>query len=165
MNIEKQVCSFEQAKRFAELKVGEDYFPLYVWVPPFPVFNDTLKLCPFIEFEHRLKNSILSDDAKTLVGFYPAFTVSELGVMLPEYIKVSGEEFQLTKWGVPSSITGTSLSFGMQYRVEPKQATTQTIPVNCLFSETEAGCRAKMLIHLLESEILSAETCNKRLVE
>lgn len=107
MKIENQVCTLEQAKLFAGFKVGEDYFPLYVWVPEFPIFNDTVRLCTFNEFESRLKNSILSDDARALVGFYPAFTIPELSTIIGKGTKAAEHHWQWLIDCVNSGLSGT----------------------------------------------------------
>lgn len=145
MKLENQVCSFEQAKRLSELKVGETGFPLFVWVPEFPIFNEALRLCTFAEFESRLKNSILSDDAKALVGYYPAFTLSELGQMLDSetYTQRTGsEDSEYANW---------------EYMDDNNQLGWGNF-------NTEVEARAAMLIAHLEKEIVAAETCNERLV-
>jgi len=138
MKLEQQVCTLEQAKRFVELGIAQDGGHLYVYVPPFPVFNDSLKLCSLSEYERQLSQSALSDDARALVGYYPALTVAELGVMLPhshlpKYFKLWDEWSYKEEDG---SVRGYSL---------------------------EAHARAAFLIYLIENNFATAEEVNQRL--
>lgn len=144
MKIENQVCSLGQAKKFSELKVGEDAQPLFVWVAKFPMFNDEERICTFFEFESRLKNSILSSDARAMVGYYPAFTLSELGQMLDSETytqRLGSEDSEYANWEWVNEGYETAMG---------------------VFS-TEVLARADMLITCLGNGSLSAETCNKRL--
>lgn len=135
MKIENQVCPLWDAKRLEELGVkGLSYF---VWVPPFPVFNDLLRLCTVEEFDQRLSNSILSTDARNLVNFYSAFTVPELGAMMkgfdmPVYWKL-WDEYCFKE-------SGQVRGYG-----------------------DEAAARAAKLIHLLESKLITAQEVNSRI--
>ena len=139
MKLENQVCTFEQAKLFAGFKVREDYFPLYVWVPEFPIFNDAVRLCTFTEFESRLKNSILSDDARALVGFYPAFTIYELSTIIGKGTKAAEHHWQWLIDCVNSGLSGT--------------VAYNTVAL------------AGFVLTQLELGTIDVEACNKKLVE
>jgi len=142
MKIENQVCTIEQSKKITELTNDFNLESHFVYVPKFPVFNDELRLTTFIEFERRLRNSILSDDAKALVTYYPAFTLSELGQML-SYENVPYFSTEYDMWMLPkgSKLKGQGLG-----------------------SINEAVIRAELLIYALENKLLSSETCNERLI-
>lgn len=119
MKIESQVCSLEQANRLYELGIkGPSEF----------YYRDNRK-------PETLRH--------VTQGFYgvSAFTVAELGVMLPPNfctkINTAGHCICFDQW--------------MDKNANKK------------FGDTEAQARAAMLIHLLESNLVTAEDCNKRL--
>jgi hypothetical protein len=101
-----------------------------------------------------------------------AFTVAELGVMLPEWInhgewKRAGEHHthRLSQWhNVPEQSFlpfMTKDSYMIVYRRDMGDPAGE-IPDNCLQGSTEAEARAGMLIHLLENKIITAEEVNQR---
>lgn len=140
MKIENQVCTLEQAKKLKELDVRP--YSMWVWVPPFPVFNSETRLVLIGEFQNALKSSILSEEAKKLVDSYPAFTVAELGVMLPNYYESHKGAMDDTWYCV--MLEGGD---GEYFAIE----------------KTESEARADVLIYLLENNLTTAEEVNQRL--
>ena len=130
MKLEKQVCSLEYAKKLKELGVNQDSLYFYTKV------GKSVK--SWDEWMEIGENVILSE-------LYSAFTVAELGEMLPEKVKTKcfGEksfiifrEKYAESWDIAYS-TDTSDDDKLW-----KQA------------ETEADARAKMLISLLENKLI-----------
>lgn len=135
MKIEEQVCTLEQAKRLMELGITAPAFFCwkYDYTPP-------------IVISGRFKNT-----GQKHFGFNerpPAYTVAELGEMLPE---------------------NNGIDYVYSYKVENAFGMGKT-PwfINPPFSEiekqnlfTEAQARAALLIHLLESNLLTADVVNK----
>ena len=79
MSLENQLCTLEQAKKFDELGVkAESYF---VWITG---VDGQLK--PFISVKDHA-----CWKPETLKHSYPAYSCSELGVMLPDSIRKNGK--------------------------------------------------------------------------
>lgn len=125
MELKKQVCSLEHAKRLKELGVKQE--SLFWW-------HDGCSTWVLPHVKDR--------DCYCIGKTYAAFTVTELGELLPEEIEV--EEV--------SRFLKTAPGIGRQWYVEYCNSST------CFphFSaDTEADARAKMLIYLLKNKLLN----------
>lgn len=144
MKLTDQVVSLEQAKRLKELGVKNDNI-LFAWV----VF------CPDPIGEHYSYEVVYRDEESqpAKYGEYlgPAFTVSELGVMLLAYSPI-GHSFYIDMGKTDGKCWAHSWS--------NKRHQSQGI---ISWHKTEASARAAMLIHLLENNLLSVEEVNQRL--
>jgi hypothetical protein len=123
MKIEQQVCSLELAKRLKELGVKQE------------------SICAYYR-RHKNAPYVLEAggmmDADDKDGWISAFTVAELGEMLPMAI--------LYKYVLDQLKTETG--YRLVYRDEND--------IECAtFASTEADARAKMLIYLLENKLLT----------
>lgn len=148
MNIESQVCTFEQAKRLKELGVAypkgqESFFKWFEcdagdsWVPG--LFRPDSG-----EYDYMLISDIgggYSDDIETS-GNWNAFTVAELGVML-DYCSV-------TRSDMPGHKGEFCFPGG-------------PIKGECIYFPTEAQARAARLIIALEKGWTTSEQVNERL--
>jgi hypothetical protein len=121
MELEKQVCSLELAKKLKELGLKQES---YFWW-----FQNA-----------RNGNWMMGDasdaikkDGKKEIPSYSAFTVAELGEMLPR-----------EEWGADS--------MSKKYRVWWKRAPVETDWIE----NTEADARAEMLVYLLENKLIAA---------
>lgn len=125
MKLEEQVVSLELAKRLAKLGVKQD--SLFRWYE-----SDTGVAVVMLEADAK------ANDAS-------AFTVAELGEMLPQYIKnLKRGDFWLAiadSADLPETLESKAITFGRHQEIE----------------RTEADARAKMLIYLLENDLLKAE--------
>lgn len=140
MKIENQCCNLIQAKRLNELGIiqGKSFF-----------FYDTWK---------SDKNSLSYNLGNAEPGYldakscFSAFTVAELGVMLPEGYTMS----ETTNFDEPYRkwICGKVFCDGDDVDYE-----------KCGYGSTEAEARAAMLIYFLESNLITASEVNKRLEE
>lgn len=122
MELIKQVCSLESAKRLKELGVKQK--SLFWWS------------------EYHNGQQILWEDEKKQqeperfnLDWYSAFTVAELGEMLPEDC-ASGK-----------ATLGKDCGFG-------NFTCIKFLERKNVFAETEAEARAKMLIYLLENKLI-----------
>lgn len=163
MELSQQVCNLQQAKRLKELGVKQE--SIFVWQDgeisdnPYTsakcgdwescsVCNEHLGKgteaeCKCSEWKadgyyepwkwQRFKNN--DHD------YYSAFTVAELGVMLPLAECSSG------------SVTHENQKMPGDFACEIERQITP----NVFYGKTEAEARAAMLIHLLENKILTAE--------
>lgn len=125
MNIEKQCTSFELSKRLYELGLRKEslfYWHHYLIGDWKIVFND---VCP--------------TQSLTKQENYSAYTVAELGDMLPE------------------------CTFSWKVNVKPIWLCSYDEPIleNSLRDNTEANARAKCLIMLIENKIIDVEDLNK----
>jgi hypothetical protein len=128
VKLEDQVCSLELAQKLKELGVKQD--SLFYW---FRVKNLGLKL--EIKAKESLVYSSYSFLRDDIYESYAAFTVAELGEMLPDWFD-SGRR-QEGDWMC-------------RVFVKCNDITHQA------FSETEANARAKMLIYLIENGHVNA---------
>lgn len=125
MKLQDQVIKIEQAKRLKEL--GVEHSVLH-------------------HFNGRIQNEAWGND------YYPAFSVAELGEMLPSYITRHGVEATLHSGKSNDGIYGCGYI-----------PTGQPLNTKFLFirnAVTEAQARGALLIHLLETNIITAEQCN-----
>ncbi len=127
MKLENQVCSLELAKKLKELRVEQSaYFTWYV----------------------NGDKGHLMHNPEGFRGFesksFDAFTVAELGEMLPEEIEVN----EVSYW------VGINRGLGQSWQVfYRKNGTDFTRYLQN--AETEADTRAKMLIYLIANKLIS----------
>lgn len=146
MDLENQVCNFELSKRLKELRVKQE--SLFWWV-------DDGKEYPEVRYQ--------KPGDTTGLKLYSAFTVAEMGEMLPSVIDLgnrTGKEMywlQLHKYG--EKPFWERPIWGIYYETPPdKDGVTDRIPDPTIEADTEADARAKMLIHLiylLENNLIS----------
>lgn len=150
MKVENQVCTLEQAEKLNMFGVKQIGHFSYKYTEPmatdvkYGYAGNGFKLFPTDYFNKK--------DAT----YYSAFTVAELGVMLPvtlgaanlDIIQIDVECYKYEK------------SFGIQLSdyVGAAQRTLHIVDCN-----TEAEARAAMLIHLLENNLIKVEEVNQRL--
>lgn len=133
MPLEKQVASLELSKRLKELGVKQE--GIFAWSTE----QRWDQQSPFL---YLRKGHTSEDDCKYL---YTAFTVAELGEMLPRYIFVNGKPNWLTqKW----DDDGLWLNYDAD-RQEPGIARPSGNE-----NDTEADSRAKMVIYLLKNGMM-----------
>jgi len=130
MELEKQVCSLELAKRFKELGVKQESYFCWSWLKDTEIReahgNKTL-LMPIDEME----SGRIYRNAADRVS---AFTVAELGEMLPRYSHSWHPEDE--QWFADLKTLNSHPSF-------------------C--ADTEADARAKMLIYILENKLIEEQ--------
>lgn len=170
MNIQDQVCTLEQAKRLKELGVG--YYPnhhiptarayqqsLFYWCEDFYIDGNTEKPYWRLEINGDGRNSFRTPNYYD--NYLSAFTVAELGEMLPEWLHKSDKEYRLIQWknidvdyleDTPDEekMLGYHLCYqvGSKFQMRIPEFNTK------LFAPTEAQARAAMLIFLLENDLL-----------
>jgi len=154
MKLQNQVCTMEQAEKLKELGVIQA--SLFSWVKhkqtAFP--EPSVFFCG--EIEDYKKEFGEGCFGITVIG--SAFTVAELGAMLPATI----DELKLTQWPIPDSNSKT-ISYGIQYRRHLEVATYSTYPLHVVFGDNEAKARADLLISLIADGKISADEVNQRL--
>ena len=124
MKLEQQVSSLELSKRLKELGVKQESY--FSWHR-----GNSVKM-------FLVESTIVGDEEN-----YPAFTVAELGEMLPKRAEI--ETFKSYVYGSGFSKWRAVLTF--------KDGEEMRMPMD--MSDTEADARAKMLIYLLEQGILN----------
>lgn len=139
MKIENQVCTLEQAKKLKELGVIQEESQFYyrgqnVW------HHNEVTDWPNQEQFYDLFGS-----GAEAGQIFAAFTVAELGQMLPAGYDTMAGTVTLTKreW----------LGYDLYGKYIPSEKAY----------DTEAQCRAAMLIYLIESKLTTPEETNKRL--
>lgn len=131
MKLEQQVTSLEISKRLKELGVKQE--SLFWWGSAIPGAGILKRDSDFSLSSMPVK---LNGNWK---GFYSAFTVAELGEMLPEgyatYVAPHQKKIPPAKW---------KCIFPMPHNLEKD-----------VFADTEADARGKMLVYLLENNLLT----------
>lgn len=141
MKLEQQVVSLELAKRLKELGVKQESY--WFWA------------------KHKIIRPVahLQDMyAVTLpeVDYYSAYTVAELGEMLPEFINENGKEKRLSQYRAPfldDVPPKTNWDIFYQFTNSDLRSVCEKYP-NHQSARTEADTRSKMLIYLLEKKLL-----------
>lgn len=132
MKLEDQCCSFDLAKKLKELGVKQE--SVFYWNLPFAESN---------------KNATLDNyNDRYMPGFWcSAFTVAELGEMLPNYT----EQYDYLH------IQKTSYDWAVLYGLYGVKWDGEGIcsPDVIEQESKEADARAKMLIHLIENGIVT----------
>ena len=134
MKLEDQVCSLELAKKLKELRVKQK--SIFYWHKRF--LGDSFYLIKWIDYNHYDMDSKIFKDH--FPDHYSAFTVAELGEMLPENIhifmlKVGKEEIPI--WFCEAG--------------ECNGEATNWEETN---DKNQANAIAKMLIHLIENNLI-----------
>jgi hypothetical protein len=136
MKIEDQVCFLEQAKRLNELGVNQE--SLIYWWHKWEGNSD----------DDAGKNILTLTQHSNTIPVASAFTVAELGQMLPDIIASE----HLYSYQQARNWSDTRL---------PKHRLvywfSNDIELHRVDAETEADARAKMLIYLLENQLLTLE--------
>lgn len=122
MKLENQVCSLELAKRLKELGVKQESY--FYW-----------DKTPMLLIGQRPEK----------FGCISAFTVAELGEMLPWYLMIDGKVHWLTQ---KYDDDGPWLNYDPE-RKEPGIGQPSADE-----NDSEANIRAKMLIHLIENKLI-----------
>lgn len=145
MELKQQVCTIEQAIKLAKLGISQ--------TGAFEHIKRNNK-----DWSIRLRPYIDTADFKLL---YSAFTVAELGLILPAELPAEGEHIKMLllqcqkpwqendKWLVGYLEINTDLD---------SEAWIYTIN-----GMTEAQARAEMVIYLLENKLITVEACNMAL--
>ena len=152
MELNKQVCSVEQSIKLKEL--GINCTAQFFWYTG-DTGNNVDRVLPTL-------NNSLHDDG---LSFF-AYTVAELGVMLPHDGHGIGEYYTLKDVGylvVDESLGGNNSGFSV-VPAYPDSDNVDTWPEVCngVFY-TEAEARASLLIYLLENNHTTPEEVNQRL--
>jgi hypothetical protein len=134
MNLESQVCSLELAKRLKELGVKQESY--FYWL------NNCLDDWIIFHAENDNCNQHSGPGDITFLNIkkrenkaYSAFTVTELGELLPDWFDSCKRNGSKNDW---------------HCRVFEKD----TDKNHHAFAETEVEARAKMLIYLLENKLI-----------
>jgi hypothetical protein len=145
MKIEQQVCRLELAKRLKELGVKQEslWYWKFVAVPPFR--NDGVEHAAYEwKISQNRPDFGKDQEIEDTTDAYSAFTVAELGEMLPAYINVYDDQVFLYVWKDDGDWRRVCYrQWGTQLRVEVEK------------QPAEADARAKMLVYLVENRLTS----------
>lgn len=145
MTLEQQVCSLDLAKKLKELGVKQE--SAFWWTRPRDINDITALLEP-------------SDTPTDWLEKFPldkwsAFTVAELGEMLPNVVgeDSKGLWIQMRKSNGLGNFKGGHC---VEYTNANIEATQAVIPHPKVWDNTEADARAKMLVYLIENNLIPA---------
>jgi hypothetical protein len=141
MKIQDQVCTFTQAQRIKTIGVAQSsYFIYRHWRGNGQIIVDKRK----DKYFDYARNRNIAPFTEILCS---AFTVAELGIMLPisfiSFKVTAGKEFSCTK--LKDNYPEIDFSFPSNFQI------------------TEAEARAETLIDLLENKLITVEEVNERL--
>lgn len=146
MDIQKQVCSLELAKKLKELGVKQE--SLFYWSKG--IGEGSILLGEPDNFNLEPKPMVDTADLKVR---YSAFTVAELGEMLPDEVRFEyrdeneyGKRWKLNTFKAREEIWRVEYEWKNNFQFDVRRAVE---------AETEADARAKMLIYLLENKLLT----------
>jgi hypothetical protein len=135
MILENQVCSLELAKKLKELGVEQESYFEWFW------YRYTDKRWD-IAISEKLKGH--ADSLRV-----SAFTVAELGEMLPNSIKIKNQFYYL------NIVNGNGVKYIDYITYSEKNRIGTLLRGYPMDDDTEADARAKMLIYLLENNLLT----------
>ena len=148
MKLEQQVCNSELAKKLEELGVKQE--SLFIWVEKGwyePKWNMCKELEEVVIFSadslKREKDGELEIAYNTLAS---AFTVAELGEILPLYLREDADK------GISFSVETNCLHIRKTY---DNKGWICAYSHRTQSANTEADARAKMLIHLIENNLIN----------
>lgn len=143
MKLENQVCTLEQAKRLKELGVAQD--GIFSHVDNISkVGYEGIRLTKQTS-SYRAKGQLIDSG---VIKYFVAFTVAELGVMLPINIITARQKHTDTYACIALENGSSDVDYSKDIQ----------------HKETEAKARAAMLIYLLENGHTTAEEVNQRLL-
>jgi hypothetical protein len=159
MKLENQLCSLERAKRLKELGIIQE--SLFFWYrAPHDNGKDEYWETDEIVYKPWFVNTSFPEDECEGCTFYAhgteqysAYTVAELGRMLPTSLALN---------------EGHNWSFYHRHNWKGESVGYSAYGVNSIeqgWYTKESESRADMLIHLLESGLITADECNKKLTE
>jgi hypothetical protein len=150
MQIEQQVCSLELAKKLKELGVKQESY--FIWVmsidSPQDGYKDgEYKLTTFQSpFVNTVTNYYAAGRDNPKYPMFSAFTVVELGEMLPQIIKIKETKYQLF------ISVALDKQFFVVYVNEEDYEDNAPFPI--IMRHNEADARAEMLIYLIENNLI-----------
>lgn len=131
MELIMQVCSLGLAKRLKELNVKQE-----------SLFYHCMNYGSYVETIYFNFNCPIRQNPEDNPQYISAFTVAELGTMLPETIKIGDDYFYMTM----------NCDKHVYYSIMDNSEEYWNF--NHDDDDNEANSRAKMLIHLIEHNIL-----------
>lgn len=157
MNIENQVCTLEQAKKLKACGINTD-MPHFSWYENCRsewVNGVRVQTSGVGETMQTKANAAEFGDSDSI---FPAFTVAELGVMLPDDGEGCGDWYTNRDAGCykGNDIDGFSCWHFMDSKSPITIEGSKVFP-------TEAEARAALLIYMLKKNILTPEEANQRL--
>lgn len=130
MKIEEQVTSLELSKKLKELRVKQE--SLFYW--------KTYETDQFATATHPKIINFKEEPGFSENSLYSAFTVAELGKLLPDAVETNNTNWTLT---TEKAFAGSwTIRYGWDVTISGK-------------ADTEADARAKMLIYLIEHELMN----------
>jgi hypothetical protein len=145
MKLVSQVCTLEQAKRLSRLGITQG-LSIFFWDDYEGKQQLMMNETPEDGYKPEADNTCFS-----------AFTVAELGAMMPDRFQYYGDEcfFESTRYTEDIQwIAGVHTVWAHDKPVVAKKYYP---------AATEAQARAELLIHLLEKQITTADDVNQRL--
>jgi hypothetical protein len=148
MTLEDQLCSVQLAKRLKTLGVKQESY--FDWLVNESKLEVPEYYCNSAVIIHKEDERLFEDDVRIIYRL-SAFTIAELGEMLPTSI-----EYQFSATGrrdvylETGRVHGNTTGWYLQYTNRPHNY------VHCsAHADAEADARAKMLIYLIEQKLIT----------
>lgn len=139
MKLEQQVTSLEISKKLKELGVKQESY--FWWELQ---HENVLSTGSVLRVPSKIVDVHYYNGTSPKTDFVSAFTVAELGEMLPEEIEIKEQSYWLE----------TGKAIGNQWVIGYRKNGTRDMYYSNS-DDTEANARGKMLIYLLENILLS----------
>jgi hypothetical protein len=133
MELEKQVCSLEHAKRLKELGVKQLDNSLWAWA-------ETCVGTHPVTHQNIWGHTVVANDFQADFEFVAAFTVAELGTKLGTF-ESDNRGSRKNKFRVHKHCK--TVKKGWYFKKT--------------YADTEANARAKMLVYLIENELINVQ--------
>ena len=153
MKIEDQVITIAQGKQLQELGITAVAHFAHVLICPDPIGNDWYY--DIIDRHHPM-----ADKCEMICM---AYTVAELGMMLPKEIDHTFNEHSSYYIMMGNSETDNGHKPTIWYEDNDLYPPDEIMEMRYISGDTEAEARAAMLIHLLENKLITADEINARL--
>jgi hypothetical protein len=145
MQLEKQVCSLDLAKRLKELGAKQE--SLFYWGEEGELITEE----EYYDFQDFV-SAVGKPEGTSIQKHYSAFTVSELGEMLPVNVKhIKDAEYYWLE--ISKSFTLSDI-WSVEYLRYEQDGSCICFDMQCFNDENEANARAEMLIYLLENKLI-----------
>ncbi len=159
MRLEKQICNLEQAKKLTALGVTAS--ALFSWIDTTQIefaAHTTPFICETARISGSINSSNASDKEQIKANTLPAYTVSELGFMLPASFTSFGsmEDNELACIKEANDSWTVKYEYSTVYAGYVPGKATRILTAG----RTEADARANMLIELIECGVISADRVN-----
>lgn len=171
MKLENQLATVEQSKRLRELGIVQEGNYTWIWNPSGNTYDISPLKVEALELLAKSHPKSKEWAERKEKGIFSAFSVAELGTIIPDYTRKLGNleigksetdhismKPQKTHWHC------SYWTWGNKY-TKSGDIYLEKVSSHVKHGDTIAQCLANMAIYLIEKELITPEEANKRLIE